>query len=183
MYTEDIKNSEDTPSSILGKSVVRGSAWVLAARLVQLSVYALTTIVLARILPPKDFGIFGVSLLVLSMLNTFSQTGFFPALIHKKGDIRPYLDTVWTVNIARGFLIAVVIFLTADYAAIFFHIQGSAYLLKMMGFVALLQGATNVAVIYFDKELQFRKSFLLNLAGSMLEAGVSFAVVFVFRAI
>ena len=43
----------------------------------------------------------------MSTLETFTQMGFQAALIQKKGDIRDYLDTAWTISALRdSFLFA-----------------------------------------------------------------------------
>ena len=87
------------PGDSLSQRVVHAGFWAFALRITDRLFGLARTIVLARVLSPNDFGLFGIALLGLSALDTFSQTGFQQALIQKKGDIRPYLNTAWTVQV------------------------------------------------------------------------------------
>jgi len=40
--------------------------------------------IIARVLAPHDFGLMGIALLTMGVLEVFSQTGFQSALIQKK---------------------------------------------------------------------------------------------------
>ena len=83
------------PGQTLSQRATRSGAWVFGANIADRAFGIVRTIILARLLVPEDFGVVGVALLVIATLNIFSTTGFFPALIQKKGDIKSYLDTAW----------------------------------------------------------------------------------------
>lgn len=55
--------------------VIKGGFWVFSISLVQQLLGFARLIILARILAPQDFGLFGIALLAMSALETFSQTG------------------------------------------------------------------------------------------------------------
>jgi len=164
------------PGNNLSERTVVGSFWVLSLRIVD-RVFQLTrTVILARLLSPNDFGLFGVALLVLSTLETFSESGFNHAIIQKKKNSQHYLDTAWTVGIIRGILIASIIFGLSKPVAIFFSTPLSELILKVIGISIVLQSLSNIAVIYFQKELKFHKLFIYQFSGTM--ADVSITIVF-----
>ena len=66
--------------------VVRGGFWVFTLRITNRLFQLTRTVVLARLLTPADFGLFGLALLAMSALQNFSQTGFEVALVQKKGE-------------------------------------------------------------------------------------------------
>ena len=138
-------------------------------------------VVVARLLAPKDFGLFGIALLVISSLETFSQTGFEKALIQKKGDLEPYLDTVWTFQAIRGMILALILFGIAPYVAAFFQESIATPMLRMVGLSMLVTGLTNIGVIYFQKELEFHKQFVYQLSGTLADLGVSVTAAVLFR--
>jgi len=146
--------------------VVRGGFWVFALRIVDRLFKLVRTIVLARLLAPKDFGLFGIALLAMSALETFSETGFQAALIQKKGGIKPYLDTAWTVQVIRGAALALILFGIGPYVAAFFGEPAAATLLRVLGLSMLFQGFANIGVVYFQKELEFHKQFVYQLSGT-----------------
>lgn len=154
-----------SPGKTLSQRVVRGAIWAFALRAAERLFSLLRIIVLARLLAPQDFGLFGITALAMSMLETFSYTGFSWALIQKKGDIRPYLDTAWTVQVIRGATLAGILFITAPYIATFFAAPEATFLLQIAGLSTFIGGLANIGVIYFWKNIDFRKQFAYEISG------------------
>ena len=175
----------DTPHRApdLRTRVVRGGFWVLAIRITGQLFRLARTIVLARLLAPADFGLFGIALLAMSALETFSQTGFGAALIQKKGDTKSYLDTAWTVQVIRGIILALIAFTIAPYVAVFFNAPAAKPILQVIAFSMLLGGFSNIGVIYFQKELEFHKSFVLGLSGTLADLSVAIPAAFLLRSV
>jgi O-antigen/teichoic acid export membrane protein len=170
-----------SPGGTLSQQVVRGGFWVFALRIVDRLFSLARTIVLARLLAPKDFGLFGIALLAMSALETFSQTGFQQALIQQKKDIRPYLDTTWTVQVIRGSVLALILFGISPYVAAFFGEPAAAALLRVLGLSMLFQGFANIGVVYFQKELEFRKQFVFQLSGTPVDFVVAITAALLLR--
>jgi lipopolysaccharide exporter len=168
-------------SADLGSRVVRGGIWVFALRITNSLLVLARTIVLARFLAPADFGVFGIALLAMSALETFSQTGFSTALIQKKDDTESYLDTAWTVQAVRGILLALVLYLTAGYVAAFFGASAAKPILQVIGLSMLFQGFTSIGVLYFQKDLEFHKQFIYMFSGTVADMTVTIAAVFFLR--
>jgi len=169
------------PGDQISQRVIHAGLWVFALQVAN-RLFGLTrTIVLARVLSPNDFGLFGIALLALSALNTFSQTGFQQALIQKKGDIRPYLDTAWTVQVIRGVVLAGILFGIAPYVASFFGEPAAALLLRVLGLSAVFQGFTNIGVVHFQKELEFHKRFIYMFSGTLADLGVAISAALILR--
>lgn len=160
-------------SQSLSQRVVQAGFWAFALRIVDRLFSLARTIVLARVLSPDDFGLFGIALLALSALETFTQTGFQAALIQRKEDVRPYLDTAWTVQAIRGVALAIILFGIAPYVAIFFGEPNAAQLLRVLGLSMVFQGLTNIGVVFFQKELEFHKQFMYMFSGTLADFGVA----------
>jgi len=171
------------PGESLSQRVVHAGFWVFALRIVDRLFGLARTIVLARLLAPTDFGLFGIALLGMSALETFSQTGFNAALIQKKEDTKPYLDTVWTVQAIRGILLALILFAIAPYVAAFFEAPAAKPILQVIALSVLLQGFTNIGVIYFQKELEFHKQFAYVFSGTLINVGVAISAAFLLRSV
>jgi len=163
--------------------VVRGGGWVFALRITDQLFGLARLIILARLLAPADFGLFGIALLAMSALETFSQTGFSAALIQKNEDIKPYLDTAWTVQLIRGTILALILFAVAPHIAAFFDAPAAKSILQVIGLSVLFQGFTSVGVIYFQKELEFHKQFAYMFSGALVNAGVAILAAFLLRSV
>ncbi|MFW9878527.1 MAG: oligosaccharide flippase family protein, partial [Candidatus Thorarchaeota archaeon] len=149
--------------------VVKGGFWVFSVRAIQQVFNIIRLIVLARVLAPDDFGVLGIALLVMMTLETFTQTGFQHALIQKKKDIRPYLDAAWTVLILRGIILFSILFLIAPFAAGFFETSTATTVIQVIGFSVLFQAGINIGVVYFQKELEFKKYFIFQISGTLAD--------------
>ncbi len=172
-----------TPGESLSKKTAQGTVWLFALRIVSQLLGLAKTIFLARLLAPNDFGLFGITVLSVSLLETFSQSGFQDALIQKKEDIAPYLDTGWIVQVARGTILASILFLLAPFIALFFRSPESEQILKCVSLTVFIGGLTNIAVVYFSKELQFHKFFLYQISGTVADFLVSVTLALVFHSV
>ncbi len=171
------------PGTTLSQRVARGGLWVVALRVTTRVFGFASTIILARILAPSDFGLFGIALLAMSGLDTFSQVGLNTALVQKKQEITPYLDTAWTFQAIRGALLAMVLFATAPYVAAFFGTPAAQPILQVIGLATLIGGFNNIGVIYFDKELEFYKQFILQSSRTISNAVVAILLVLLLRSV
>ncbi len=132
--------------------------------------------VLARLLLPEQFGLFGIASLVLSFLEIATETGINIFLIQEKAEIKDYVDTAWVVSIVRGFVIALILFLLAPFIASFFNSPRALGLLRLITLVPLVRGFINPAVVKYQKDLEFNKEFLLRVAVFVLDAVVAIGV-------
>ena len=89
-------------------------------------------LVLAALLSPRDFGLYGMAMLTMLALNTLSATNFESALIHKTEEITPYLEVAWTVRTVRGLALAVLFFGIAPGAAAFFDEPAAMPLMRVL---------------------------------------------------
>jgi O-antigen/teichoic acid export membrane protein len=178
-----IKHSEsgspiDPQGTTLSSRVVKGSVWVFTGQFANRGLQMVKSIVLARILVPDDFGIFGIVTLAISSMETFTQTGFKSALIQKQDHIEENLNTAWTVQVIRGFFLAGILFITAPLFAQFFKETRVTQLLQLLCVVELLRGFTNIGIIYFQKDLEFQKQVAFQFISNMLSliVGVFLAI-------
>jgi lipopolysaccharide exporter len=155
--------------SSLTQRVAKGGMWIFTLRVLENGLRILKLIIVARFLAPHDFGLFGIALLAMSALETFSQTGFQTALVQKKGDIAPYLDTTWTVSIIRGACLFFILFISAPSIALFFKTPEASLIIRVVGATLCVGSFVNSGIVYFQKELEFNKQFLYRLATTLAD--------------
>lgn len=171
------------PGEGLYQRTVRSGAWVSAIRIVSRGISIIRLIILARVLTPHDFGLMGIALLVMAALATFTETGFEVALVQSKKEIEEYLNVTWTVSVLRGLVLFVVLFFTARYVAVFFNAPEAATVVRAIGISILLQGFTNIGVVYFQKELKFNKQFVYQLSGTLADFVVSVSAALILKSV
>lgn len=169
------------PEESLSHRVAKGGVWTFALRILKESIGLIRLIILARLLAPNDFGLFGIALLVMSTVETFSQTGFQTALIQKQGDIANYLDTAWTVSIIRGIILFILLFFSAPTVSIFFNSPEASFIIRIIGFSILLGGFTNIGIIYFQKEIEFNRQFIYGLTTTLADFIVAVTAALIYK--
>ncbi len=169
--------------SLLSKKVAKGGFWLLSIRALDSVIGLLKLFILARLLAPNDFGLLGIAFLIISTLDTFSQTGLGTALIQMKDDIKEYLNTVWAVSIIRGFVLYGVLFISAPYAAIFFKSPDSTAIIRVVGITILIRSFTNSGIIYFQKELELNKHFLYRFSSTIVNFSVTVFFAFTLKSV
>jgi O-antigen/teichoic acid export membrane protein len=174
------KNDFRQPES-LSKRVVQGGIWVFGLRIANRSLGFIRTIILARLLAPHDFGLFGIALLAIATLETFSQTGFQAALVQKKKNVEPYLDTAWTISAIRGIILFLILFSSAPLIANFFDSAQATLIIKVIAVSTLLSGFRNIGIIFFQKELEFNKQFLYEISATLVDLTVAIILAFILR--
>ena len=166
------------PGETLSQRAIRGGVWMLVLRVAERTLGLVRTVLLARLLVPDDFGVMGIALLAMSALETVSRTGFDVALVQKKGEIREYLDTAWTIQVIRGLLLSGVLLITAPLVARFFDSPESIAITRAIAVVELLKGLTNTGVIYFQRELEFSRQFIYQFSGTFANLAVAVSAAF-----
>lgn len=144
------------------KDTLAGTGWMGGLRLATRGLGLVKIAVLARVLSPDDFGVFGIAALTLAFVETFTQTGVSLALVQQEEEIDKYVNTAWVMSIIRGLLIGAVILIFARPVTIFFHEGSVKSLLLIIAAVPLVRGFINPATVNFVKKLQFQKEFLLR---------------------
>jgi lipopolysaccharide exporter len=161
--------------------VVRGGLWVFALSVSQEILALARLVILARLLSPDDFGLAGIAVIALSTLDTLTSTGFDTALIQKKEDIRPYLDTAWTVGVLRGFVVFALMAAVAPWAAAFFRTPEATSLVRLIGLSILARSFTSIGTVTFRKDLEFGKQFAWQFAGRLTDFVVAIVAGLVLR--
>lgn len=167
------------PGGSVVQRTVKSGIWVSATKMSLRASQLLMLVILARLLAPRDFGLMGIALVTLSATRRFTDIGINAALIQdKKENIDEYLNTTWSLEIGRGILLFVILFVGAPYIAALFSEPEAADLIRVLGLIPVLYGLRNPAVVYFQKDLSFHKEFIYQSSGAVVQfvVGVGYAL-------
>jgi len=88
--------------SHINERMATGIVWMITARLVDRGIGMVSTLLLARLLAPDDFGLVAMATAIGGLLDVLGAFSFDLALIQKKNAERRHYDTVWTLNVIFG---------------------------------------------------------------------------------
>jgi O-antigen/teichoic acid export membrane protein len=106
-------------------------------------------------------------------LDLISSHSFESALIQKKENIRPYLNEVWTFNVLKSLTIFTIIFFAAPLISNFFHLEKAIWAFRLSGIFIVIGGFSNVAQLFFAKEIDFKKIFIRDFSGYLAYATIA----------
>ncbi|MCF7955495.1 MAG: lipopolysaccharide biosynthesis protein [Phycisphaerae bacterium] len=184
---DEIINDTAKSSPDLFKRSARGGAWVFALRILTQVLSLGRYVLLMNILGVKDMGLLGIAMLLMQILDTFSNTGFNAALIQKNKKLDSYLSTAWTIGIIRAFFLFAILFVVAPHFANWKADPEKTLLtikvIRVLGLSFLIGALGNIGIIHFQKELQFHKQFLIQIVPAFISIIVTVVLVLIYKSI
>jgi lipopolysaccharide exporter len=155
--------------------------WISAARGTTNLLSALSTIVLARLLLPTDFGLVALAVSMLVVLDAFTELSLSQALIHTKEPTPDHYNTAWSLGLARGLLIGLGFASVAPLAASAYSEPRLQEVMFALAISAVAGGLQNPKLVMFQKQLRFHQQGILSIASTLINVIVSITVAAVFR--
>jgi O-antigen/teichoic acid export membrane protein len=158
-----------------------GATWMVLFKLLERSIGLCSTIVLARLLVPEDFGLVALATAMIAALELLSAFSFDVLLIQKRQAERSHYDTAWTLNVLVGAVLSGLVLLLAGPAAQFYSEPRLAPVMWLLALAPLVGSLENIGVVAFRKEMQFRKEFAFLLAKKLVAVAVTISLAFTLR--
>ncbi|WP_185969284.1 oligosaccharide flippase family protein [Aliiglaciecola sp. M165] len=136
-----------------------------------------STIVLARLLTPADFGIIAMATIVVALLESMTQAGLNLYILRYKSHDERVFNAAWTVGIIQAFVVALPLVLLAPLIADFYSQPVLIEVIYCLALVRVIQGLNNFGIFIAQKEMNFKVDFVLTLWTrlSYLTATIGFA--------
>lgn len=168
----------NAPLRAPGRQMLRGSAWMIGLRWSQRLAGVASTMVLARLLTPADFGTIAIAMLFVGLVETLGDTGERLALIRLQQIERADYDTAFTLQLLVGIVIGAGVFLLAPLASLFFHAPQAVPVIRLLSLRAVLSGFENIGTVDFRRDFRFEAAYAMGMRAKFvsLAAAVILAV-------
>jgi len=161
--------------------MVNGTLWMFLSKFIERGLGLVSTLILLRLLSPDDFGLVAMAMVVYGLIDVFVTFGFDVVLIQTKNIERGHYDTAWTLQIIFYCIVAVVLALLASVSAEYFGDLRLENVVFCLSFLFVISSLSNVGVVEFRRDLNFRKEFLFSVAKKFVALGVTVPMAFFFR--
>lgn len=165
----------------IGKKIASGATWMILARLLDRFIGVASTIILARLLVPGDFGLVAMATAIGAILDLFGAFSFDLALIQNPNAERRHYDTVWTFNVMFGLFCASSFALLAAPSARFYNEVRLENIMYALAVSHVLNGLVNVGIVDFRKEFKFRDEFIILLSRRIVTFAITVSGAYIFR--
>src|SRR5690242_3342246 len=141
------------------RQIFSGAAWTIAARWAIRGLGLVSTLILARLLTPADFGVVAMAMFVVGMIEAFGDTGLTYYIIRHPDPRRSHFDTAFTLRLFVATALATMMVIAAPFGADFFHEPRVTDVIRVLAVRTFLFGLENPGIIHFRRDMVFSKDF------------------------
>lgn len=142
---------------LASRSVASGAALYVGMRWFDRLIGVISTIVLARLLTPSDFGVVALALVVFGIATVMLDAGINVAVVQRTDIDDDDLDTAWTLRLIENFVVALVVSIGASLAAGYYNDPRLELVLWTIAAAYLLDGLTGMGPVIFQKRQEYAK--------------------------
>jgi len=167
--------------TVMKDKLTRGAGWLAATRVLINLIGFASTLLLARILVPADFGLVAIATTVAAIVASVTELSMGSALVQHSDPQRVHFDSAWTLNIVRSLLVGAAIAALTAPVAHFYGDPRLGPLLLVIAATGALGGFVNPKLIMFTRSLVFRQEFILGVSQKLLGFIVAVFVAYVWK--
>lgn len=154
--------------STVKKSVRSGFAWQgLTKLIVQIASWG-STLFVARIIAPSDYGIMAAASVFTELLILVTDMGLAQGLIQKEKNTREEQDGVFYVSLAIGLIAYLLLFAAAPLIAGFYGMPVLTDVLRVIGIGIILGSLKTVPLAIAMRRMDFRYRSLVEMAANLV---------------
>lgn len=172
---------DDFPDEVLKKQASKGLIALVVRKFFLQFVQTLSTIILARILFPKDFGDFAILIFLVEFLALLPSQGFSNAIIQKKRKVTvSELSSIFWFVMLGAFLIFAVLWLLAPLINNFYggKIDDGVFLIRLLSFAVLAINVRSIPSAILEKQIKYRLLALIEVLEVLIAQAISISLVF-----
>jgi len=142
--------------------------WVAVQKYIILGMTFFSSIILARLLTPYDYGCIGMLTIFISVSNTLIDSGFGSALLQKKRPTQEDYSTIFYWNIAVSTILYFVLFFAAPAIASFYKIPLLRDVLRVQGLVLFINAFKLIQSNQLRKQFRFKITSTVTIYSSFI---------------
>jgi len=160
------------------KLIRKGLVWSLIDNVLLKGITFLVTIILARLLTPKDFGLIGVITIFITFGNALTEGGMGNSVIRDNHASKEDYNSVFFGNLGISILLYPILYFLAPLIANFFENQLLVNLVRVFGLSFIFTAFFSIQYSVLTKNMNFKAIALLNLPAVVLGSTVGIALAF-----
>ncbi|HEC58023.1 hypothetical protein LCGC14_0480270 [marine sediment metagenome] len=167
-------------SKSIKQRVFYSANWVIFGQLFSQVMRLGSNLILTRLLVPEMFGVMSIVAVIMVGIGMFSNVGLLQSIVQsKRGEDTDYLNTAWTIQIIRGF---VIFFLALMISGGVFYLGRAGYLdsqsvygdtqlpfiLGVVSLSAIISGFNSTYIFVLNRKLMMAKLVQIDLFSQLV---------------
>lgn len=157
---------DDIQSDDIKTKATVGVGWSSAAQIINQVTQVIITIILARLLSPRDFGLVGMAMIFLNIVLPTNELGLGSAIVQSRDIKNIQLSTIFWISFFIGLISWLATFALAPVIAGFFDSMALRPVITMISFIFLMQSFGLVHNALLSRKLDFKAIAFANILGS-----------------
>jgi lipopolysaccharide exporter len=163
---------QNTTSGLTQKTV-HGFLWAYMSFLGGKGLSFLTTVILARVLLPAEFGLVGYCFVVIQYVDILNSAGIDTALISRREKIEEAANAAFVANILFGIGCFALTWLIAPWVAVFFKAPEIVPIFRVIALSVPITGLGMVPDTLLKREMKFKTVLISDLGRNFMKGTVS----------
>jgi O-antigen/teichoic acid export membrane protein/alpha-beta hydrolase superfamily lysophospholipase len=174
MSDSTITGDEGAPAEqTLGALVRNNLGWSFANNVSGRSLTFISSLVLARLLVPREFGVFAIALVVYSLLISLNDVGIYATIVRWPGDIDEVAPTATTLIFLTSLVVYGVFFVAAPYLCQLVGAPDAAGVTRLLCLAIVVDGIFAVPTGMLTRYYQQNRLAVADLVNSVVATVVS----------
>lgn len=152
----------------LKSKTIKGVGWSFADSILGQGVMFIVGLVLARIVTPDEYGLIGIIMVFVTVLDSIVDSGFSNAIIRKKNATNDDINTMFLTNMGISIVLFLALFFSAGWIADFFNRQELVSLTRVMASVVIFNAMSLAQYTTLTIRLDFKTKTKASLISSVL---------------
>lgn len=161
--------------------VGKGSIWITGTRASVNLLGLASTVILARLLAPTDFGLVALGATLLAIVTAITDFSMGQALVQHDAPTDEHMHTAWTLGALRGFFLGAIFAASGPLTSHIWHDERMTVVMAAFGLSIFLSGLANPRRILYQKNLIFWQDFVLQVSQNLVRVIVSIFIAYFYR--
>ena len=147
---------------------VKGVVWTMVERYSGQIVQFIISVVLARILPPSQYGLIAMLAIFMGLSSVFIDGGFSSALIQCKNRVERDFSTVFFINVGMALFIYMLLFISAPWIAEFYSQPQLTQIVRIYCLSLPINSLASTSNVMLVVKLDFKTTTKISLTSAIV---------------
>lgn len=151
---------------------IQGVSWSAISKVIQFCVGFFTTLILARIISPEDFGLFGMVAVFMGFFAIIQEFGMGASIVQNQEINNVQLSSIFWLNLLFSSILFILLIIISPLISRFYAEPNLTSITRLFGIIFIGNAFSLVPVSIITKNLEFKKLSIIQSVTLMLGSGL-----------
>ena len=178
----DVPTPDAAPAPArLDQVMVRGVAWTAVGRILSQLLRWSSTLLVARLLSPEDYGVMGIAAMVIEFAAIVAEFGFGAAIVQDRTLSREHVEDLGGAGLLLAIALAAACSLASPLVAAFFRVPALSLVVSALTLRLVLDAASTVPRSCLARDLRFKELAAMEGIEAFVSAALTLLLAWLLR--